>query len=107
MESCLRLEACGLRLSNEFFDVLHKPGSYVIGGSLKAALRIDPDYRLRIGGAQVYPIAVEFDLQSVIGIDRLVLVFSFDLVEDGRDIDPFLQLDLIFGNEIVGVAGAE
>ena len=55
----------------------------------------------------MHPVIVEFYLQPVFGIDGMILIFRFDLVEDGRHIDSLPQLDLVLGDKIIRILGPE
>jgi hypothetical protein len=94
-------QAMGL---DELLNILHKTQGDIVGRSLEIAFGIDPDNGLCVGCTQMHPIIIEFYLQSIIGIDGMILILSFDLIKDGIDIDPILQLDLILGNKIIRIA---
>lgn len=92
---------------DELLDILHETQGDIIGRRLEIALCIDPYDRLGIGSAEMHPIVVEFDLQAIFGIDGVILVFLFDLVQDRGYINAFPQFDLILGYEVIRVPGPE
>ena len=82
---------------------MHQSLGNIPGRGFKIAFGIDADDWLRIGSAQVDPVIVKFDLQAIIRICRMVLVFRSDLRKYLRHIYPFLQFDLVLGNKIIRV----
>ena len=72
---------------DELLYILHQPGSYIISRRLETALGIDADNGFRIRTAQMDPVIIELYLQPVIGVDGMILVFHFYLLQHGRHID--------------------
>ncbi len=60
----------------EFPDILHQSYCNIISGGFEIALCIDPDDRLCIGCPQVHPVVIEFYLQPIFGIHRLLFILT-------------------------------
>ena len=50
----------------------------------------------------MHPVIVELYLETIVGIDRVVLIFLPDLLQDRRHVDARTKLDLVLGDKIIG-----
>src|SRR4051812_3149079 len=88
-------------------NILYESQCNIICGRLKIAFGVNADDGLGIGRAEVHPVIVKFNFQPVFRIDRLALVFLFDLLENLFYIKTVFQLYLVLGDKIIGITTAE
>jgi hypothetical protein len=96
-----------IRSGAALLDVLHQSFSDIIGSGFEIAFGVNADDRFCIGGPEVYPVRIKFYLEAILRVNRIVLVFFPDLLEDRPDVCAIFQFDLVLRNEIVGIVAAK
>ena len=94
-------------LQHQLLNVFHNALGNIGRHSLAAAFCINTNDRLCIGSTQVHPILIKFYFQSVFRVDGLATVFLLNGFQDALYIHAFAEVDLIFGNKIIGIAAAQ